>query len=86
MVIDLGNSANYSQVIGKRLEFAHANAELHEKKNTLEVTFTAQDSKALLMSMGSVIRQLTIVGSVVAMADSIEAKQALNSKRAKTQR
>ena len=86
IVIELGSHFDHSQVIGKKVEYPNAHAELRSTKNGVEIKMTAQDPKSLLSSMGSMVRQITITESVVTMLNSVESKEALNNKRAKTQR
>ena len=84
ITIELGNNFDYSGVIGKHIEYQNADARIQNSKNGFTAHFTASDHKALFTSMGSVVRQLTVVDSVVRMLDVQKRKEALNSNRAKT--
>ncbi len=80
ITIELGSGFDYSGVIGKHLEYQNAEAQIQNSKNGFTTHFTASDHKALLTSMGSVIRQLTVVDSVVRMLDAQQKKEALSAK------
>jgi len=85
ITLNLGPRTDYSRVIGRRVAMQNANAVLHDTRDGIEITFTAEDAKSLFSSMGNMIRQLTVVGNVLDMLDRQQA-QTLNSRVGKARK
>ncbi len=83
ITINLETGTDYSRVIGKKVNYSNASAELRAVKGGIEILFSAEDTKSLFASMSSIIKQITVVGSVLNMVEKQEAQQ-LNSRKTQT--
>jgi hypothetical protein len=70
--INAGHEIDYSKIVGRKLSYTNAEAEMHATKDGIKIDFVADDAKSLLSSMGSVIKQLTIVENTLAIAEKLE--------------
>jgi tRNA threonylcarbamoyladenosine modification (KEOPS) complex Pcc1 subunit len=65
LVINVGEGAkDYIKVVGRGEKYKRGSISFSAKKNAIEVAVKADDPAALLASLNSALKQLTIVDSV----------------------
>lgn len=67
--ISLDRPADYAKAVGGRISYPDSSAQLRPYGNTLEISFTANDTKSLFSAMNSILRQLTIVDNAMSSAE-----------------
>jgi tRNA threonylcarbamoyladenosine modification (KEOPS) complex Pcc1 subunit len=63
--IDTGKERkDYIEIMGKSMDFKRSNVKLESRKGKIIARIKAEDSKALLASMQSFLKKLSIVSSI----------------------
>lgn len=84
ITINIGKDPkDYIDVIGKSASYKRSKVKISQKGNQIMTVIEAQDSRALLASIGSVMKQLRIVNNIDNMLESIEKRERQDSKKVK---
>lgn len=76
ITIDIGkNPKDYIDVIGASITYKRSRVKISQNGNLIKAEIDADDSRALLASIGSITKQFRIIGNVERILDGMSRKR-----------
>ncbi|MEM0087294.1 MAG: KEOPS complex subunit Pcc1 [Candidatus Micrarchaeaceae archaeon] len=62
--ISIGEAKDYIKVMDKEIKYKRSKISVKESKDSITINIASNDSRALLASMNSIMKQLNVISSV----------------------